>query len=172
LLDLSRIEGGALTPDKEWYDLAELIADVEHRLANLTDHHRLVTEIDPNLPLVRFDYVEIAQVLTNLVENAVKYTPPGTTITISACEVPGAVDIAVCDTGPGIPPERLPRIFDKFYRADPAARVRGSGIGLTISKGLVEAHGGRIVVESREHQGTRFRFCLPLTVNEGGAGRP
>lgn len=162
LLDLSRIEGGALKPDKEWYDVAELIGDVDHRLANLTGHDRLETEVEPNLPLVCFDYIEIAQVLTNLVENAVKYTRRGTPITITARQITGAVEIAVRDGGPGIPPERLTHIFEKFYRADQAIRVPGIGIGLTISKGLVEAHGGRLDVESRKGEGTTFYFTLPL----------
>ena len=161
LLDLSRIEGGALRPDKEWYDVAELIEDVAARLTSRAAGHPIATAIAPDLPLACFDYVEIAQVVTNLGENAVKYTPPGTPITLAARSVTGAVELAVHDRGPGIPAAKLPRLFETFYRAG-ATGVAGTGIGLRISKGLVEAHGGRIWVESREGEGTTFRFTLPL----------
>ena len=163
LLDLSRIEGGALRPDKEWYDLAEVVADVAHRVEDITgDHHPLTVVVEPDLPLVLFDYVEIAQVLTNLVQNATKYTPPGTPIALSARRLPCAVELTVADRGPGIPPSRLPRLFEKFYRAGQEGKTPGTGIGLAIAKGIVEAHGGRISVESAEGEGTTFRFTLPL----------
>ena len=162
LLDLSRIEGGALRPDKEWYDVAELVADVAGRVASRAGGHALRTAVAPELPLIHVDYVEIAQVLLNLVENALKYTPPGTAITVSARAVAGAIEFAVRDTGPGISPNTLPRLFEKFYRAETTNRVPGTGIGLAIAKGLVEAHGGRIWVESRVGEGATFRFTLPL----------
>lgn len=170
LLDLSRIEGGALRPDKEWYDVAELVADVTHRLAGRTEQHPVTTEIAPDLPLALFDYVEIAQVVTNLIENAVKYTPPGTPIKIRAratTEAGGQViELAVEDQGPGISFPHQARLFEKFYRADARRGTPGTGIGLAISKGLVEAHGGRIWVESAEGTGASFRFTLPLPAAE------
>lgn len=169
LLDLSRIEGGAFRPDKEWYDVAELIADVGSRLTNLAAEHELTTDVEPDLPLAHFDYVEIAQVLMNLAENAVKYTPPGTLITLSARRSGAAVEFAVVDQGPGISAAKLPRLFDKFYRANDETRVGGTGIGLTIGKGLVEAHGGRIWVESRAGEGAAFRFTIPLGAEKGAA---
>ncbi|HEY7035946.1 MAG TPA: ATP-binding protein [Thermomicrobiales bacterium] len=165
LLDLSRIEGGALKPDKAWYDVAEVVEDVAGRLA-LRARQRgqvLRTEVEPDLPLVHFDYVEIAQVLMNLGENALRYTPPGTVVTIAARRVAGAVEVAVRDTGPGIPPRDMPRLFEKFYRAEGTGRVPGTGIGLAIAKGLVEAHGGRIWAESRSGEGATFGFALPLS---------
>ena len=100
--------------------------------------------------------------LVNLIENAVKYTPDGTPIAVAARQVPGAIEISVHDDGPGIPPEHQLRLFDKFYRAYAATAAPGAGIGLAISKGLVEAHGGRIWVESEPGSGTTFRFTLPL----------
>jgi two-component system sensor histidine kinase KdpD len=166
LLDLSRIEGGALRPNKEWYDVAELVADVENRLLVLAGDRRVHTDVDTELPLAYVDYVEIAQVLMNLGENAVKYTPAGTPITISARCGDGIIEFAVCDTGPGIPPAKLDKLFDKFYRVDPVGPVRGTGIGLTISKGLVEAHGGHMWADSHEGEGTVFRFTVPI--NEAG----
>lgn len=161
LLDLSRIEGGALRPQKDWYDIGELIADVRARLSGRMRDHPLVVQIDDDLPILPFDYIEIAQVLTNLIENAVKYTPSGTSITVSARRLPGAIEVAVHDGGDGIPLNQQDRIFEKFYRA-PGARAPGTGIGLAISKGLVEAHGGKISVVSGQGAGTTFRFSLPL----------
>jgi two-component system sensor histidine kinase KdpD len=167
LLDLSRVEGGALRPQKEWYDVAELVGDVAARLAGMAAGHHLRADIPIELPLVRFDYVEIAQVLTNLVENAVKYTPPGATIAISARAADGVVELAVSDTGPGIPAADATRVFERFHRGERTGRVSGLGIGLTISKGLVEAHGGRIWIEPGAGTGTTVRFSLPVDAVAG-----
>jgi two-component system sensor histidine kinase KdpD len=163
LLDLSRIEGGALRPRKDWYDVDELVADVQTRMAGRLERHPLTIAIAPELPPLPFDYVQIAQVLVNLLENAVKYTPAGTPIVVSARRMPGEIEIAVHDEGPGMTPESQRRLFEKFYRAGSVTGAGGVGIGLTISKGLVEAHGGRIAVESAPGEGTTFRFTLPLT---------
>jgi two-component system sensor histidine kinase KdpD len=162
LLDLSRIEGGALRPQKDWYDVDELIGDVRQRLAARTAEHPVRVAVEPDLPLLQFDYVEIAQVLVNLIENAVKYTSLGTPITIAARRIPGAVEISVHDEGSGIPLHQQKRLFEKFYRAQTGTNASGSGIGLAISKGLVEAHGGTIGVESGPGAGATFRFTLPL----------
>jgi two-component system sensor histidine kinase KdpD len=162
LLDLSRIEGGALRPQKDWYDIDELIVDVRARFTPRTKSHPLTITVEPSLPLLRFDYVQIAQVLVNLIENAVKYTPAGTPIVVAAHQIPGAIEVSVHDDGPGIPREHQLRLFDTFYRANAATAAPGAGIGLAISKGLVEAHGGRIWVESEPGSGTTFRFILPL----------
>jgi K+-sensing histidine kinase KdpD len=167
LLDLSRIEAGVLKPDKEWYDVAELIEDVAARMTARAEEsgHQLITDVQPDLPLTRFGYVEIAQVLTNLTENALKYTPPGTRITLAGRLKAGEIELAVRDSGPGIPESELNRIFDKFYRLDPRSRISGSGMGLAISKGLVEAHGGRIRAERGPSGGTIIRFTIPLPPN-------
>lgn len=162
LLDLSKIEGGVLRPERAWYDVAELVADVIARLEGIAAHHRLTTEVAADLPLACFDYVQIRQVLLNLAENAIKYTSPGTAITVAARALPDALELSVVDDGPGIPAADLPRVFDKFYRGEPAGRVPGSGLGLAISRGLVEANGGRIRVESGAGTGTVVRFTLPL----------
>lgn len=162
LLDLSKIEGGVLRSERAWYDTSELVADVAARLSAVATAHRLTADVAPDLPLVRFDYVQIRQVLLNLGENAVKYTPPDTAIALAARRVPGAIELSVTDRGPGIDARALPHIFDTFYRAEPSGRVPGSGIGLAISKGLVEANGGRIWAESWPGAGTAVRFTLPL----------
>jgi two-component system sensor histidine kinase KdpD len=164
LLDLSRIEGGVLRPEKEWYDVAELIEDVAGRLdphAKQTAH-LLRTDVEEDLPVAHFDYVEIAQVVMNLGENAIKYTPAGSDIVLSASQTQSAIEISVKDNGPGIPPKELPYIFDKFHRAEVTKRVPGIGIGLAICKGIVEAHGGRIWVESEPGKGANFRFTIPI----------
>ena len=106
-----------MRPQKDWYDIDELIVDVRARLAPRTGSHPLTITVEPDLPLLRFDYVQIAQVLVNLIENAVKYTPDGTPIVVAAHQIPGAIEISVHDDGPGIPPEHQLRLFDKFYRA-------------------------------------------------------
>jgi two-component system sensor histidine kinase KdpD len=162
LLDLSRIEAGSLRPEKGWYDLRSLVQEVVGRLSNVTGAHKLVLDIPEDLPPVYFDYVEIDQVLSNLIENAVKYTPPGTEILVTAKADRDEVVVEVADTGPGIPLDALPRLFDAFYRASPKGGARGSGLGLAVAKGLVEAHGGRITAENRPAGGARFVFTLPI----------
>ena len=169
LLDLSRIEGGALRPDREWYDLVELVDDVASRLRALSLRHPVRTEIEPGLPLVFIDYIKIAQVLINLGENAIKYTPAQTPITIGAYHRGRSVEITVQDTGPGISPEQLPHLFEKFYRGTRTMGVPGSGIGLAIAKGFVEAHGGTLTVESQVGAGTTFTMSLPIIEAEQGA---
>lgn len=165
LLDLSRIEGGALRPDREWYDIDELMRDVADRLRHRAGQHadRVRLEVEPDLPLVWFDYVEIAQVVMNLGENAIKYTPPEAPIDLVARRVGPDVEIAVADHGPGIDAATQRRLFERFYRGSAeGTTISGSGIGLTICKGLVEAHGGRIRVDSQPGQGATFRFTLPI----------
>jgi K+-sensing histidine kinase KdpD len=171
LLDLSRIEAGVLKPDKEWYDISEVIEDVAERLepALSASRHALATDVRGNLPLVRLDYVEIAQVVVNLVENAIKHTPAGTTIRIGAECVAGAITVSVEDDGQGIAAEALDRLFEPFFRAESGGPAPGSGLGLAICRGFVEAHGGRIWAERRTGGGTAMRFTLPLEAQPGVA---
>ena len=172
LLDLSRIEGGALRPRKDWYDPEELVTDVMQRLASRHPGHPITVHVAPDVPLVEFDYVEIAQVLINLLENAIRHTPPGTPISVSVRRKPGAVAFSVHDDGPGIPLAYQPHLFEKFYRAPGKAREPGSGIGLAICKGLVEAHGGEIQVTSMTGAGTTFTFTLPVQPERVQAAAP
>jgi two-component system sensor histidine kinase KdpD len=118
------------------------------------------------LPPVELDYLQIDQVLTNLLENAARYTPAGSPIEVSAHLEGEEMVISVADRGPGIPAADLERIFDKFYRVLGTQRTTGSGLGLAVCKGLVEAHGGRIWAENREGGGAVFRFTLPITKTE------
>ncbi len=170
LLDLSRIEGNALTPEKEWYPLDELIYDVLGRMQPLL-HDRLVqTSLLEDLPPIELDYLQIDQVLTNLIENAVRYTPAGSPIEISARVEGEQVSVSVADRGPGIPPVQSERIFDKFYRVldmqREATHPRGSGLGLAVCRGLIAAHGGQIWVENRASGGAVFSFTLPVGKSE------
>ena len=166
LLDLSRIEAGSIRPEKSWYDLGSLINEVAGRLRAVTAGHKLVINVPDGLPPVLFDYVEIDQVISNLIENAVKYTPLGTEICVSARAAGDRVEVEVADRGPGIPEAAIPRLFDAFFRASDSGRALGSGLGLAVAKGLVEAHGGGIRVENREGGGARFVFTLPVPATE------
>jgi two-component system, OmpR family, sensor histidine kinase KdpD len=164
LLDLSRLEGGSLRPEKAWYDLGALVDDVVGRLRPLTARHRVTVVVPDDLPPIPLDYVEIDQVLTNLIENAVKYTPPGSEIEVTVRRTPDDVRVTVADHGPGIPEAALPRLFESFYRVDTdGARPQGQGVGLAVAKGLVEAHGGHIWAANRAGGGAAFTFALPLT---------
>lgn len=161
LLDLSRIESGNIHPEKGWYDLASLISEVAGRLQWLMSGRDVSLEVPEDLPPVHFDYVEIDQVVSNLVENAVAHTPPGTGISLRARQSGDHVEVSVTDNGPGIPPQDLPHIFKPFFRGSPRGGGRG-GLGLAVARGLVEAHGGRIQAENRPEGGARFSFTLPL----------
>jgi two-component system sensor histidine kinase KdpD len=170
LLDMSRIEEGALKPEKEWYSLKTLIHEVLGRLQPLLEGRTVRTHLPDDLLLVELDYMQIDQVLTNLIENAVRYTPAKSPIDVSAHVEGEQVMISVADRGPGIPPADLERVFDKFYRVlhsqHPAGYPMGSGLGLAVCKGLVEAHGGRIWMELREGGGLVAFVVLPVGKRE------
>ena len=166
LLDLSRIEGGILRPQKNWHDLGLLVDDVVRRLASVTLRHRITVSVPDDLPPVLLDAVEIDEVLSNLVENAAKYSPADTEIRIEVRREGESVRVVVADRGAGIPADALAHLFDPFYRVmDGQPRPQGLGLGLAIVKGLVEAHGGRVKAENRGGGGARFVFTLPV----GGA---
>jgi two-component system sensor histidine kinase KdpD len=173
LLDLSRIEAGAIRPRKEWETIPELIFRVVSRLEPQLKVHPVRIDVPGDLPLVRLDAVQMEQVLTNLLENAAKYSPPGTPITVGSrlADEPGASStlcLSVADCGPGIEPAEQKYIFEKFYRVTGSKRpVSGTGMGLAIVKGLVEAHGGRVVLESAPGQGSTFTVILPVERGDG-----
>lgn len=165
ILDLSRIESGKLKMRRETVNLAHLAKDTVGRLANKARSLgvNLVIEVAPGVPEIPGDPDRIAQVLLNLVDNALKYTPHGGSVTVSAADSGPHVSVSVADTGVGMPKSDLPRIFERFYRVD-KARTRttgGTGLGLSIVKHIVDAHGGTIGVESELGQGTTFTFLLP-----------
>jgi two-component system, OmpR family, sensor histidine kinase KdpD len=166
LLDMSRIEAGALKLEKEWYLIDALLHDVLNHMQLLLQGREVRVSLPDDLPPVQLDYVQMDQVFTNLIENATRYTPPGSLIEISAKIVGNEILISVADHGSGIPPDDLERIFDKFYRVLGTPRkgtsAMGSGLGLAVCRGLVEAHGGRIWAENRKEGGAIFRLTLPL----------
>jgi two-component system sensor histidine kinase KdpD len=163
LLDMSRIEAGALRPDRQWNLLTEIVEGVLGRLRHLTEHHQFKVDVPDSLPLVPVDYVQMEQVFTNLLSNSLKYAPEGSLIEVRASLADEqTVAVQVRNQGPPVPEEHLDRIFDKFYRVTAADRVTGTGLGLSICKGIIEAHGGRIWAENLPG-GFAFNFVLPLT---------
>ncbi|MBI5965871.1 MAG: DUF4118 domain-containing protein [Chloroflexi bacterium] len=162
LLDMSRIESGALKPKREWNILSEIVGSVLARMRHSTDEHKLEVDVPESLPFVPVDYVQMEQVFTNLVSNSLKYAPAKTVIHIRANLEGDAIRVQVRNQGPQVPSEHLERIFDKFYRITAADRVTGTGLGLSICKGIIEAHGGRIWAENLS-DGLGFNFTLPLT---------
>ncbi len=168
LQELSRVESGAIPLDLAPNDLPALVQLAEKRLARSYAEKQvaLVVDIANNLLEVRVDSDRILQVLTNLLGNALQYTPPQGCVTLSAGMLNQQVTVRIADTGIGIPPEHLAHIFDRFYRVDKSRSRQasgGSGIGLTISRALIEAHGGRLWAESLgEGQGSTFLFTLPM----------
>jgi two-component system sensor histidine kinase KdpD len=166
LLDMSRIEGGALKPEKEWYPISGLIHDVLGHLQDILQGREVRVYLSDDLPPVELDYLQMDQVLTNLLENAARYTLSRLPIEISGRATDDQIIISIADYGPGVPPYDLERIFDKFYRVSGTVRrtssVPGTGLGLAVCRGLVEAHGGHIWAENRASGGAIFHFTLPL----------
>ena len=165
LLDMSRIEAGALQLRRDWCDLDELIRAVAHRLSPRTTAFQVQLDFTPDLLLVYADYVQIDRVVTNLLENAIRFAPPGSAIHVTARAEAEAMTVAVTNQGPAIPERMRPHLFDKFYRiSEDRAPDMGTGLGLSICKGIVEAHGGRIWAQSpvAENAGARFVFTLPF----------
>jgi K+-sensing histidine kinase KdpD len=159
LLSLSRIETGALQPDRQAVALDELIGVTVKRLARLYEDVALDVQLPVNLPLVDIDYVQIDQVLTNLLENAARHAPPGSTVRVTAERADGSVTLAIVDEGPGLHEDELDRMFEPF-RAGKAST--STGVGLAICKAIVEAHSGTITAENAPHGGASFRFTIPV----------
>ena len=162
LLDLVRLETGAIQPRFDLYALDELVGSVLHRLEQRLRRHRVRIELPEALPLLRVDGRLIEQVLENLLDNASKYTPAGTEIRISAQQLSRQVEISVEDDGPGLPVADPEILFEKFQRGAPEGAVGGIGLGLAICRTILALHKGRIWAENRAPHGAAFRFTLPL----------
>src|SRR2546425_523249 len=163
LLTLSRADGGNVLLKREGVDLAELARDVVAHLGVLAEEKRLSLAVEASVPVPAWvDRLVIRQALINLVDNAIKYTPPGGSVRIVVRDGAPGPTIEVADTGSGIPPEHRDRVFDRFYRIDKARSrdLGGAGLGLAIARWAVEAHGGRIDLESVEGRGSTFRITL------------
>jgi two-component system, OmpR family, sensor histidine kinase KdpD len=165
LLDMTRLGHGALMPRLAPQDVGEIVGGARTRMKGVLREHDLQVELAPNLPLILADGVLLEQVLVNILDNAAKYSPEGTPITISGLQKGMRVEIAITDRGRGIPQDDLSRVFDMFYRVAIGDRQRaGTGLGLAICKGLVEAMGGTIRAEAgaQDGTGTRMVIALPL----------
>ena len=170
LLDAGRIETGTLAVDPEPTEVVRLVDQARSTFLSGSGRQTIHVDLAPGLPRVMADRQRIAQVLNNLLANASKHSPESSTIRISAKREEVHVAISVSDEGQGVPPELLPRLFQKHVRLGKDRGSGGSGLGLSICKGLVEAHGGRIWAESGgTNQGTRFTFTIPVA-NEAGIG--
>ncbi|QXE91014.1 sensor histidine kinase KdpD [Geomonas subterranea] len=168
LLDMTRLEAGALKLKRIPSDLQDLVgcalAALEPQLAKT----RLEIRVEPDLPLVSIDMVLMTQVLVNLIDNALKYAPRDRIVELTAGATDGRVTLEIADRGPGVPPEDLARIFDKFYRVPVPEGAGGTGLGLSICKGIVEAHGGEIRADNRNGGGLKVTIELPVEKTREG----
>jgi len=167
LLDMTKLESGAVVPNVAPYDLHEIVGSALRRSAKIVAKHRVELQLATGLPLIAVDDVLFEQVLFNLLDNAAKYAPEGTTIRIQSFLDANTVRIEVSDEGDGIPAAELEHIFDKFYRVQKGDQVRaGTGLGLAISRGFVEAMRGTITASNRmDRAGAVFAIRLPVPIH-------
>jgi two-component system, OmpR family, sensor histidine kinase KdpD len=164
LLDMTKLESGAIAPNVALHDLGEIVGSALRRASRILARHEVELDLAPDLPMLELDAVLFEQVLFNILDNAAKYAPAKTTIRIQAWRDGGTVSLRVIDEGSGIPPADIEHIFDKFYRAQKTDQVRaGTGLGLAISRGFVEAMHGTIVAANRsDRSGAMFTINLPV----------
>jgi len=161
VLEMARLESGTIALNREWQTLEELVGAALNELGSQLIHHPVVSRLPADLALIFVDGLTIQSVLVNLLENAVKYTPSGGGIEITAEEETEGVIVSVADSGPGLAPGEEKRVFDKFYRIQRESGNLGVGLGLAICRAIVDAHGGRIWVEPGPTGGAIFRFLIP-----------
>lgn len=163
LTDLARVEAGRFSLHLTAIDLGQMVTSVAQSLAVMADKKHISLEIDaPSMPSVAADGDRFSQVLNNLISNAIKYTPDGGNVWVKTRAVEGGVEVSIADNGVGIPEKDLPRIFERFYQVDKArGPSRGTGLGLAIVKEIIQAHGGKIEVQSVEGRGSRFSVWMP-----------
>jgi two-component system sensor histidine kinase KdpD len=164
LLEMARIEAGELKLSKQWGAISEIINTILIRCDSSLRGHIVKVELEENQALAKIDSRLIAEALANLVENAAKYSSPGSEIAIRGRAETGEMIISVSDHGMGVAPGEIERVFDKFYRGVRLSgnQTQGTGMGLSIAKGIIEAHGGRIWVDSRFGHGATFSFAIPV----------
>lgn len=161
LLDASRLQSGGVSIERADINLPEMVQQLAERFSKQTDHHHITINFPPDFPVLLADEDRIRQVLSNLITNSIKYAPEGE-IKITGMVRPEQVIISVSDDGPGIEPNDLPHVFDRFYRSQDAVRTtKGAGLGLYLARTIIEAHGGRIWVESKSQRGAEICFSLP-----------
>ena len=161
LLDMARLQAGRVELNRQWQPLDEVVVSALKTLERSFAKYQIKIALDENLPLVNIDSVLMERVIYNLLENTVKYTPPGSEVEIGARATERSIDIWVDDNGPGLPEGKEEMIFKKFERGQPEGTTRGVGLGLAICRAIVEAHGGEIHAENRPQGGARFVFSLP-----------
>ncbi len=168
LLDMTKIESGVIPLDREAVDIGEVVGTALQRISPMLSHHRVEVDLEPNLPMLNLDMLLFEQVLVNLLDNSAKYAPAGSQVTIRASQSFGTVAVEVLDEGPGIPDDRLERIFEKFHRVKNGDRQRaGTGLGLAICRGFVEALGGKITAANRaDRSGAIFTITFQHRDNE------
>jgi len=173
LVELARIEAGEMHLRRHWASIEEIVEMTLERAALLTREHKIDVQFEDELPVARVDEKAVAEVVYTLLDNAAKYSPPGTTIRVSAERARDEmIELSVEDEGQGIPPPLRERVFDKFFRAmrdgdSGVGQPTGTGMGLAIAQGIVEAHGGRIWIEDGTNKvGSRFVFTLPIGDDE------
>jgi len=164
LLDMTKLESGAIVPNTALHDVGEIVGSALHRAGKILARHKVSLQLAADLPMLELDAVLFEQVLFNLLDNAAKYAPPDTTVSIRSIRETNSVSLQVADEGEGIPPTELESVFDKFYRAQKGDHVRpGTGLGLAISRGFVEAMGGRITAANRaDRKGAVITIRLPI----------
>jgi two-component system sensor histidine kinase KdpD len=162
VLEMTRLEAGGIALDRDWHAVGEIAGSVLHRMRERLARHVVQIELPSEVPLVRVDATLVEQVFANLLENAAKFTPPGTTVTLRAAVRVSELEMSVEDNGPGLPPGDPDRLFAKFHRGRTEDAIGGAGLGLAICRAIVHLHGGRIWAERRPEGGTAFRFTLPV----------
>ncbi|HTT96694.1 MAG TPA: sensor histidine kinase KdpD [Rhizomicrobium sp.] len=163
LLDMTRLESGAIAPNMEPNDLADVMGSALRRAGKVMAQHEVVFSMEPGLPMLHIDAVLFEQAVFNLLDNAAKYSPPGSKIEVKAARAGDQVRVSVADEGDGIPPDDVERIFDKFYRVQASDKKRaGTGLGLAISRGFVESVGGTLTAANRSGPGAVFTITLPV----------
>jgi two-component system, OmpR family, sensor histidine kinase KdpD len=162
LLDMARIESGEVKLNLQWQPLEEVVGAALEAARGMLQRHTVVVQLPRDLPLVKFDAVLIERVLVNLLENVSKYTPPGSTVTISAQVIGDQLSVSVADNGPGLPVGREEAVFQKFTRGERESSTPGVGLGLSICRAIIESHQGKIIASSRPGGGATFTFTLPL----------
>jgi two-component system sensor histidine kinase KdpD len=162
LLDMARIESGEVTLNLQWQPLEEVVGAALEAARGMLQRHKVVVQLPRDLPLVKFDAILIERVLVNLLENESKYTPPGSTVTLSAQVVADQLSVSVADNGPGLPVGREEAVFQKFTRGERESATPGVGLGLAICRAIIESHQGKITAAQRSGGGAVFTFTLPL----------
>jgi two-component system sensor histidine kinase KdpD len=163
LLDLARMQSEGVRLNREWHALDEIVGSACARLGTALDGHRVQTSLAPDLPLLELDAIAFERVLVNLIDNAVKYTPRGSTISVRAHAADRVMRIVVEDDGPGLPRIDSERLFEAFARGVKESSITGVGLGLALCRTIVDAHGGAIDCENREPRGARFTISLPMS---------